>query len=424
MSPEPDLTELERRLATRTAELAGAHRRIEELLVKADALKENKRKLAAMRQERDALRGSAEYRLGRKLLTPFKKLARAFTGKKAEPVAEQREDADAYHRWFLGKRPSPAGLAAMRSESEALQSPMLISIAMPVYNPPLPMLQEALESVRSQVYPHWELLIADDASDDPQLAACLRKAAEDPRIRVKFLEKNVGIAQATNAAIAMATGEFIGLLDHDDWLEPEALFEMARAIRGTPDADVLYSDEDKIDAAGRFHQPFFKPDWSPDALLSSNYLCHFTVLRRSLLEKLGSFRAGFEGAQDYDLFLRATEQARQIAHVPKVLYHWRTSSHSTSGAARQKPAAIESGARALDEAIRRRGISGGVETVGNGARYRVRRTVSEARKIAIIIPTRDRLELLARCVESIAALTDYPNYEIVIVDNDSLEEAT
>lgn len=426
MSPEPDSTELERRLATRTAELAAAHRRIDELLEKTDALRESKRKLAAMREERDALRASPEYWLGRKLLTPLKKLARVFTGKKGEakPAGDQRDEADAYHRWFLASRPSHAELDAMRKAAEQMPSPALISIVMPVYNTPLPMLDEAIASVRAQAYPHWELLIADDASDDPKVAARLRELVGEPRIRVKFLERNQGIALATNAAIEMAAGSFVGLLDHDDWLEPEALFEFARLIQETPEADLIYSDEDKIDGGGRFHQPFFKPDWSPDALLSSNYVCHFTMLRRSLLTELHGFRTGFEGAQDYDLFLRATERARGILHVPKVLYHWRTSSHSTSGTARQKPAAIESGARALREAISRRGIEAEVETVGSGARYRVRRLIARPEKIAIIIPTRDRVELLTRCIESIAARTDYPDYEIVVVDNDSKEPAT
>ena len=419
----PDLPELERRLATRTAELAAAHRRIEELIGKTDALKENKRKLLAARQERDALSASLEYRLGHKLVSPFRKLARALGFKRAEP-ARPVEDQDAYHQWFLANRLPPAGLEAMRTAAEQMPSPMLISIVMPVYNTPLPMLDEAVASVRSQAYPHWELIIVDDASDHPEVAARLRELAGEPRIRVKSLERNQGIALASNAGIEMAAGEFVGLLDHDDWLEPDALFEVARAIRETPDTDIVYSDEDKIDAAGRFNQPFFKPDWSPDALLSSNYLCHFTVLRRSLLEALGGFRTGFEGAQDYDLFLRATERARGILHVPKVLYHWRTSSHSTSGAARQKPAAIDSGARALVEAVGRRGIQGEVGTVGQGARYRVRRAIAEPRRISILIPTRDRVELLARCVESIAARTDYPDYEIVIVDNDSRDPAT
>jgi len=409
--------ELERRLALRTAELEAAHRRIEELSGKVNALRKDKQKLTAAKDERDALRASAEYRFGRKLMQPFRKLAKAFGGAKPQPQPPQNPHA--YHQWFLAHRAQPADLERMRA------GPMpatLISIAMPTYNTPLPMLEEAIASVRAQLYPHWELLVADDASDDPRIPERLRAlAAEEPRIRVQILERNQGIALATNAALEMARGEFVGLLDHDDWLEHDALFHIAQNLDA---ADLIYTDEDKIDADGIFHQPFFKPDWSPDALLSSNYLCHFTVMRRSLLEKIGGFRTGYDGAQDFDLFLRATEAAGRIAHVPRVLYHWRVSSHSTAGAARQKPAAIEAGARALRDALERRGIAATVENVGDGARYRVRRVIAEKKKIAILIPTRDRLELLSRCVESIVARTDYPHFEIVIIDNGSQDPAT
>ncbi|HEX4085743.1 MAG TPA: glycosyltransferase [Chthoniobacteraceae bacterium] len=418
----PDPAELERRLATRTAELNAAHRRIDELLDKARSLRETKEKLAAIRTERDTLRASPEYRLGRKLIGPFRKLARAIGGK---PKAAELPASPDYHAWLLSQRPSPEELQAMRDAASQLAAPVLISIVMPVFNTPLSMLEEAVASVRAQSYPHWELLVADDASDDARVSArLLELAAGDSRIRVTTLDRNQGIALATNAAIATATGEFVGFLDHDDWLEPHALSAVARRIEEFPDADLLYSDEDKVDPAGRFHQPFFKPDWSPDALLSNNYLCHFTLIRRGLLSALGGFRAGFDGAQDYDLFLRAAEGARRIVHIPAVLYHWRVSSHSTAGAASQKPAAIESGARALRDALSRRGIRGSVETVGNGARYRVRRAILRTEKIAIIIPTRDRLELVKRCIESITARTDYPNYEIVIADNDSRSAET
>jgi len=419
-----DRDELERRLAIRTAELEAAHHRIEELLEKVNALKSSKTKLSAAKQERDTLRDSPEYRLGRKLVLPFRKLARAITGKKAERapgVPEARPDA--YHHWFLSQRASGASLAAMRAAAQGMKP--LISIVMPTYNTPLAMLEEAVSSVRAQAYPHWELVIADDASDNATVPARLRSLAEEePRIRLKFLERNHGIALASNAAMAMAQGDFVGLLDHDDWLEPDALYEAARLIEADPETDLVYTDEDKIDANGLFQQPFFKPDWSPDMLLSTNYLCHFTVIRRTLLEKAGGFREGFDGAQDYDLFLRATEAARAIQHVPRILYHWRVSAHSTAGATQQKPAAIPSGLTALRQALERRGIEGEVSQAGQGARYRVRRTIAEAKKITIIIPARDRVELVQRCVESITTRTDYPNYEIVIADNGSTDPAT
>jgi GT2 family glycosyltransferase len=426
MASELDPEELRRRLAIRTAELAAAHRRIEELLDKVRQLKESKRKLAGARDERDGLRASPEYQLGRKLITPFRKLGRVLAGRlAAADQPAQQADANAYHRWFLDHRASAAALEEMRIEAGRLAEPPLISVVMPAYNTPPAMLDEAVASVRAQVYPHWELVIVDDCSDDPRLAPRLRAlAAEEPRIRVRSLERNQGIALASNAGIEAAAGEFVALLDHDDWLEPDALFEIARMALAHPEAGILYTDEDKIDGAGIFQQPFFKPDWSPDALLSNNYLCHFAVLRRRLLEEIGGFRTGFDSAQDYDLFLRATERARRVVHVPKVLYHWRASSRSTSGGAQQKPEAIASGARAIQEAIARRGIDGEAASLGGTAQYRVRRAIPEAKKIAIIIPTRDRVELLERCIASITAKTDYPDYEIIVVDNDSSDPAT
>jgi GT2 family glycosyltransferase len=261
------------------------------------------------------------------------------------------------------------------------------------------------------------LLIADDGSNDPQLAARLREfASADSRIRVTTLEENRGIALASNAALKLATGEFVGFLDHDDMLEPEALFRMAQAVQENPEADVLYSDEGLIDAQGRFERPIFKPDWSPDAFRSANYLCHLTLVRRGMLEALGGFRAGFDGAQDYDLLLRATEQARQIVHVPRVLYHWRMSGSSTASDVMNKPAAIECGRRAVEEAITRRGMEGAVLVLQRRAQYRVVWPIEEYRKVAVVISGSGRPDLLKQCVESISAQTDYPNYEIAIAE--------
>lgn len=416
--------ELERRLATRTAELTAAQRRIDELLDTKRALADAKLKLQKAREERDGLKRSLEYRFGRKFVLPFRKLTHAFLRRKTSAAVEPHERSRSYHEWFLGQRPNAEQLAAMRHEAAQIESP-LITVVMPVYNTPLPMLNQAVESVRAQAYPLWELILVDDASPDPQIGTALQELVKkDTRIKVARLDHNSGISAATNAGLALARGEFVGLLDHDDWIEPDTLFRVALLLRETPETDIVYSDEDKVDETGQFHKPFFKPDWSPDGLLSNNYICHFTVIRNELLQRLGGFRADFDGAQDYDLFLRATEQARKISHIPQVLYHWRTSSHSTSGNAQQKPEAIENGAKAISEALARRGIQGTVEQVGKGARYRVRRKIAESKKITIIIPTRDRLELLKRCVESITARTDYPDYEIVIVDNDSQEAAT
>jgi GT2 family glycosyltransferase len=228
---------------------------------------------------------------------------------------------------------------------------------------------------------------------------------------------------ASNAALGMASGEFVAFLDHDDWLEPDALFEMGRLMTAEPDADFIYSDEDKVDEAGYFQQPFFKTDWSPDALLSSNYCCHFTAIRRTLLTDIDGFRAGFDGAQDYDLFLRATERSRRILHIPRVLYHWRISDQSTSRSSAQKPAAIGNGAKAVEEAIRRRGLEATVEPGVAGARYRVKYAIKTPPMISIVIPTRDQIDLLSRCLETLEKNTNWPSYEVVIVDNDSSDPA-
>ena len=432
MTPEhpESYEELARRLDTRLAELAAAHLRIEEGRENARALKETKRKLKETRAERDALRGSLEYRLGRKLVLPFRKLGGKIFGKKTAPVftaaaAGESKTAPSYHQWFLAQRPTPEAWDAMRREAASLAEKPLVSILTPVFDTPLAMLSEAVESVRAQVYENWELILLDNASTDARIPPALAAwCGKDPRIKATRLAQNSGIAAASNAALALARGEFVGLLDHDDLLEPDALLAAVQALAKNPGADLVYSDEDKIDETGLFQKPFFKPDWSPDALLSNNYLCHFTVIRRALLEEIGGFRAGFDGAQDYDLFLRATERARAILHVPRVLYHWRISGHSTSSDAAQKPEAIDAGARALSEALARRGIRGRVEPTGKGARYRVRRELAKPEKIAILIPTKDRADLLARCLESITALTDYPDFEIVVIDNDSEQPET
>ena len=419
----PDPSELKRRLETRLAELASAHKRIEDLR---EQLAKARKKLRTVTEERDAVKGSTEYWLGRKLIQPFRKLFKKLGGKKA--VANQPKDAApesaSYHEWRATQVVSEERLAEMREESRLFGDAPLISIVMPVYNTPTAVLEEAMASVRAQAYGKWELIAVDDASTEAHVRPLLEKlSAEDARIVVRFETENGGIGSASNAALAVARGDFVAFLDHDDWLEPDALYEMVRRIVENPEADFIYTDEDKVDEAGYFQQPFFKSDWDPDAMLSCNYCCHFTGIRRKLVEEVGGFRAGFDGAQDYDLFLRATERARAIAHIPRVLYHWRISAKSTAHRSATKPEAISNGARAIEEAIRRRGLDATVEVV-SGARYRVRHRIKETKKITILIPTRDRVELLSRCLETLEAHTDWPAYELVILDNDSTDPAT
>lgn len=306
-----------------------------------------------------------------------------------------------------------------------MKSHPVFSVVMPVFNVEQRWLMAAVASVRKQFYPHWELCIADDASTRPETREALKEIERlgDSRIKIDRLKKNLGIAGASNAALALATGDFVGLLDNDDELTADALFEAALAINAD-DPDFIYSDEDKLDEAGKHVDVHCKPDYSPDYFFSVNYLCHFAVLRRSLLDEIGGFRAGFEGAQDYDLFLRATERTSKILHIPKVLYHWRKIAGSTASTAAAKPKTTKAGLRALSESMQRRNIAGVVENGPFPNTFRVRRTIQGNPLVSIIIPFRDKAALLDACVSSILKKTRYPNFEVICIDNASTEPET
>ena len=298
----------------------------------------------------------------------------------------------------------------------------LISIVMPVYNVDPRWLNAAVESVRKQFYPHWQLCIADDGSTLPATREALDaiEALADARIVITRLDTNQGIAGASNAALGLATGDYIGLLDHDDELTRDALLEMVRQIlQKRP--DLLYSDEDKLDEEGRHIDPHFKPDFSPDYLLSNNYVCHFSVLKRSLVERIGGFRTGFDGAQDFDLVLRAAEAAESIVHVPQVLYHWRRVPGSTAVTSAAKPESSVAGRRALIDAMKRRGEEATIEPGPYPNTFRVRRSIIDTPLVSILIPFRDKPALLMSCVTSILERTDYRNYEIIGIDNGSVD---
>jgi len=302
----------------------------------------------------------------------------------------------------------------------------LISILVPTYNTQERWLRRCIESVIDQVYPHWQLCIADDASPDARVMDVLREyAATDPRINVMRRTTNGHISEASNSALSMARGSYVGLLDHDDELRPHALLEMAEAIVAAPGLGLLYSDEDKLDEEGRRFDPYFKPDWNPDLLLSQNYVCHFTVIRTDLVHKVGGFRRGFEGSQDHDLFLRCIEElpAGGIHHVPRVLYHWRAIRGSTALSRDAKDYAADAGARAVSGHLERRHPAARVEALSHG-HYRVRWPLPEPPpKVSLVIPSRDRVDLLRTCVDSILAKTRYPAYEVVVVDNQSSDAA-
>ncbi len=266
-----------------------------------------------------------------------------------------------YQVWIENNRWNEQASRAAAHALQVLPAKPLFSLVMPVYNIEDCWLEKAVASVQAQVYPHWELCIADDASTTPNVRKLLRRlAAEDPRIKVRYLPRNGNISLASNAAAEIARGEYLVLLDQDDELTPDCLLELALAIAKDPSPDLVYSDEDKIDERGRRFAPQFKPDWSPELLLSYMYFGHAFCIRRALFEEVGGFREGFEGCQDYDLALRLAERTDRFAHVPKVLYHWRSLPGSTGSSGEAKPEAFERGIRAVQEALDRRRIPGRV----------------------------------------------------------------
>lgn len=299
-----------------------------------------------------------------------------------------------------------------------------ISIVMPTYNTRAEFLVKAIRSVCSQVYPFWELCIADDASTEPHVVSLLNQYKEgDSRIRVVRLPQNTGIVGASNQALNLATGEYVGLMDHDDELAPHALLEVVRLLNQSKDTDIIYTDEDRLLGNGARSDPFFKPGWSPDLLMSMNYIGHFMVVKRTLFEKVDGFREGTDGSQDYDLILRLTELTGRIAHVSQILYHWRMTPGSVSSETESRGRALEAGRAAIEEALMRRGIDGQVTIIGSG-RYRVKYQIKDEPLISIIIPTRNRSDMLSRCLDSIQSKSTYQNYEVIVVDNGSTDENT
>jgi GT2 family glycosyltransferase len=299
----------------------------------------------------------------------------------------------------------------------------LFSLVTPVFNPPLWALEECIKSVRSQAFTDWEWCIADDASTNPNVMKKLNKlAAKDKRVKLVQRSQNGGIIEASNSALELAAGDFVVLLDHDDSLSTNALQTVARIIQENDNVDYIYSDEDKVDESGKHYDIFKKPSFSPERLRGQNYCCHLSVFRSSLIKEIDGFRKGFEGAQDYDLILRATEKARKIVHIPEVLYHWRVVSGSTAGDANAKPYTIESGRRAVAEHCERIGLNADV-TSTTGGYVHVKRKVTQDKKVSIIIPTRgDRKRiwgvdtcLVTNAIESIFEKSSYRNFEIVVV---------
>lgn len=312
----------------------------------------------------------------------------------------------------------------LRTRLERLEATPTISVLMPTFRPKQEWFEQAVASVRRQLYPHWELCIADDASELPWLSARLIELqTEDPRIRVVTRPMNGHICSASNSALELATGDWVALLDHDDELREHSLLLMAEAVCASPDAGMIYSDEDKLDEFGNRVSPAFKPAWNHDLCLSGNYVCHLLAMRTSLVRRVGGFRPGFEGAQDHDLLLRVSEHLApaQIVQIPHVLYHWRVHEDSTAKTLKAKPYALEAGRRCVEDHLKRLGHIVRVETMTN-RRYRVHWPLPDPPPtVSILIPTRNHADLLRTCLESLTGMTDYPHYEILIIDNGSTE---
>jgi GT2 family glycosyltransferase len=360
----------------------------------------------------------------------FRRLARVWRWvprlfRPARPAVERLSPDERYELWLKTHVLSSANVRHMRRRARSFGYRPRISVVLPVYDPDPAWLRAAIDSVRSQVYDRWELCIVDDGSSREDVRDVIRSyEGRDPRIRVRYHDRNQGISSASNAAVELATGEFIGFLDHDDELKPNALYEVVRLLNQRRDLDYVYSDEDKKELSGWLTEPFLKPDWSPDFLMSVNYVTHFSVYRAEILRELGGFRSEYDGSQDYDLVLRVTERTDQIAHIPLPLYSWRKVPGSAAASLDFKDYAYEAGKNALEAALERRGYRGSVEHGLVEGRYRARYEIRGQPRVCIVIPTRDRVDLLERCVESVRRASTFERYELLVVDNDSKERRT
>lgn len=330
-------------------------------------------------------------------------------------VKNYNDNKNAYERWIELNEIN-------LMESATLDWNPKISVVVPVYNVASNMLIDCIESVIKQTYTNWELCLVDDCSTMESVRDVLHsyEKMNDPRIKIAYHDVNGHISKTTNDGIAMATGEFVGLMDCDDYLAVNALYEMAKLLNNNPEYDFIYSDEDKVNEEGNQRRdPFFKPDWSPDTFMSYMYTCHFSIFRKTILDELGGERVGLEGSQDYDLVLRLMEKTMNIGHVPKILYHWRMRKESTANDLTAKPYIIESTIKAKEEALERRGLKGHLECIDEVTQYRVVYEPQNNPVVSIVIPSKDNHDIIRQCISSIREYTLYKNYEIIIVDNGS-----
>jgi len=337
-------------------------------------------------------------------------------------LGQNQED---YGLWVAQHSLSEQNIIDATANIEAMAYKPTFSILVPIYNTDPEYLIPMIRSVQKQIYPHWQLCLVDDCSPKTYLRTILaHEAAQDERISIQLNDVNQGIALTTNDALAMAKGDYIALLDHDDELSIDALYENANVINQTPEVGLIYSDEDKMDMQGNREEPYFKPDYSPDLLHTNNYICHFTVMKKTIVDDIGGFREGLDGSQDHDIILRAAAQAEQVVHIPKILYHWRKIPGSTAVVYDSKSYAWEAGRKAVQDLLNDQEDGARVELGSLKGSYRVFREIKGNPLVSIVIPFKDKPELLDACLDSILNRTSYTNIEIIGVSNNSEQERT
>lgn len=332
------------------------------------------------------------------------------------------EPENLYQMWIENNEPSKEELEEQRNTKFKINPK--ISIIIPMYNTPINFFEELVNNLIDQTYTNWELCLADGSPEKNEKLEKIYK--KDERIKYKFIGENKGIAGNTNEALSLVTGDFVALLDHDDLLPIFSLYEIVKCINENPDVEFIYTDEDKFEKlGGKRYDPYFKSDFAPDTLRANNFICHFSVFKKELMDKLGGFRSKYDGAQDYDILLRMSEETNNIIHIPKILYHWRVHSLSTAkSGGTAKPYAYEAGIKAIQDHIDRIGLKGTVESGNTLGTYKVNYEIQGNPKVSIVIPNKDYVKTLKVCINSIKKLTTYENYEIIIVENNSEENET
>lgn len=359
-----------------------------------------------------------------KLFKMIKKYGIKYTFQKLKITLAGRLKVDnrpQYIQWIEKNEPSKSDLEKQRKYKFKYEPK--ISILVPMYKTPVNFFKELVDSMINQTYSNWELCLADGSEEKNEEIEKI--VSKDERIKYHFIGENKNISGNTNEALKLATGDFIGLLDHDDLLLDFTLYEVVKAINENPDVEFIYTDEDKIDEIieNRF-DPYFKSDFAIDTLRSLNYICHFSVFKKELMDKLGGFRSKYDGAQDYDIILRMSEETDKIVHISKILYHWRVHKDSTARVPEAKPYTVEAGIRALEDHLERLGLDAEVREGKTRGSYEVQYKVKGNPKVSIMIPNKDGIDILKVCIKSILEKTTYDNYEIVIIENNSTDQKT